>query len=273
MIWITIATAILLTFAWSKHVKAPPPTQHALVNYNSTQICSGAYDKNLDFSTLHENHFEVTTQDGCSSGWVHVPNSWRDWHSEPTGDAKDTWLAFWFPNDVNGTPPTFVNERAGYNKPVHEPFRLQGHGTFVFYTNQPTPSLAENRTSSPGPYDPVPDKDGVYKTGNGVISPVVVSKVEAEYSEGARHGISFVSTKDRRGTECLHWSGTVIASGAVRENGTITEIRIPDSPGMGLDDKVVEALRQWKFKPGQLDGRPAPVKGRNCHQVPGALIL
>jgi TonB family protein len=238
--------AVLLSFVWRKHTNAPHPQQRALINYNSTKICSGAYDKNLDFSTLHESHFEVTTQDGCFSGWVHVPSSWRDWHSEPTGEAKDTWLAFWFPNDVNGTPPAFVNERTGYNKPVHEPFRLQGHGTFVFYTNQPTPSIpAENPTSSPGPYDPVPDKDGVYKPGNGVVSPVIISKVESEYSEGARR---------------MHWTGTVVATGVVQEDGTITQIRIPESPGMGLDDKVIEALRKWKFKPGELDGRPVPVR-------------
>jgi TonB family protein len=58
----------------------------------------------------------------------------------------------------------------------------------------------------------------------------------------------------------MHWNGTVMATGVGQEDGTITQIRIPQSAGMGLDDKVVEALRKWKFKPGELDGMPVPVR-------------
>ena len=30
--------------------------------------------------------------------------------------------------------------------------------------------------------------------------------------------------------------------------------------GMGLDEKALEALKQWKFKPGSKDGKPVKVQ-------------
>lgn len=245
-IWLAIIAAVLLSFAWREHGKTLHSPQHLSVNYNSSRICDQAFDQNLDFSKLHDNHFEITPKEGCFGGWIQVPSAWKDWHFDATGDTSGGWVALWFPNDLTGTPPSFANERRSYNKPAHEPFRLQGRGTFVFYTNQPPRTMEPaTRTRPSGPLDPVPDKDGVYKPGNGVISPVIISKVEPEYSEGARR---------------LHWTGTVVATGVVREDGTITQIRIPNSPGMGLDDKIVEALSKWKFKPGELDGMPVPVR-------------
>ena len=36
-------------------------------------------------------------------------------------------------------------------------------------------------------------------------------------------------------------------------------IRVVRPLGMGLDEKAVEAVGKWKFKPGQKDGHPVAV--------------
>ena len=36
-------------------------------------------------------------------------------------------------------------------------------------------------------------------------------------------------------------------------------VRVIHGLGPGLDDKAVEAVNQWRFKPGEMDGQPVPV--------------
>ena len=85
----------------------------------------------------------------------------------------------------------------------------------------------------------------VYKTGDkGVKAPVLSREVKPNYTESAM----------RRRVQ-----GTVELSAVVRENGvpdTFTVLRALDEE---LDQQAIEALRQWRFKPGTLDGKPVPV--------------
>jgi len=45
----------------------------------------------------------------------------------------------------------------------------------------------------------------------------------------------------------------------VDEKGMPTHVRVVRGVGMGLDEKAVEAVRQYRFKPGTKDGKPVPV--------------
>jgi TonB family protein len=73
---------------------------------------------------------------------------------------------------------------------------------------------------------------------------VVLHKVEPEYSEEARKA---------------KYQGTVLLYIEVDPSGRPTNIRVQRSLGLGLDEKAVEAVRQWKFKPGYKDGKPVTV--------------
>jgi len=85
---------------------------------------------------------------------------------------------------------------------------------------------------------------GVYKVGNGTTAPVVLYKKEPEYSEEARKA---------------KYQGTVVLYIEVDPSGRAVNPRVLRSLGLGLDEKAMEAVRQWKFKPGYRDGKPVTV--------------
>jgi protein TonB len=45
----------------------------------------------------------------------------------------------------------------------------------------------------------------------------------------------------------------------VDEKGMPTHVRVVRGAGMGLDEKAVEAVRQYRFKPAMQDGKPVTV--------------
>jgi len=86
---------------------------------------------------------------------------------------------------------------------------------------------------------------GVYRIGGGVSAPTVLFKVEPEYSEEARKA---------------KWQGTVVLSLVVDETGHPQSLKVLRSLGLGLDQKAIEAVEKWKFKPGVKDGKPVAVQ-------------
>ncbi len=85
---------------------------------------------------------------------------------------------------------------------------------------------------------------GAFRVGGGVSAPVLLSKVEPEYSEEARKA---------------KYQGTVLLYVEVDPSGHATNIRVVRSLGLGLDEKAVEAVKKWKFKPGYRNGQPVTV--------------
>jgi TonB family protein len=85
---------------------------------------------------------------------------------------------------------------------------------------------------------------GAYRIGGGVTAPSILMKVEPEYSEEARKA---------------KWQGTVQLSLVVDDQGRPQSIKVTRSLGLGLDQKAIEAVEKWRFRPGMKDGKPVPV--------------
>ena len=56
--------------------------------------------------------------------------------------------------------------------------------------------------------------------------------------------------------------GTVVLQVEVDPSGRVamTPIRVIRSLGLGLDEKAIEAVKQWKFKPATKNGTPITAK-------------
>jgi len=85
---------------------------------------------------------------------------------------------------------------------------------------------------------------GVYKIGGGVSSPVPIYKPEPEYSEEARKA---------------KFQGSVLLAIVILADGSTTNIRVIRPLGLGLDEKAIEAVQKWKFRPSMKDGHPVAV--------------
>jgi TonB family protein len=86
---------------------------------------------------------------------------------------------------------------------------------------------------------------GAFRVGGGVSAPSVLFKVEPEYSEEARKA---------------KFQGTVVLAIVVDPSGKARDIRVIRPLGLGLDEKAIEAVMKWRFKPGLKDGAAVPVQ-------------
>ena len=50
--------------------------------------------------------------------------------------------------------------------------------------------------------------------------------------------------------------GVVVLLVIVTADGKATNITVVKSPGKGLDEKAIEAVRKWRFTPAMKDGKP-----------------
>ncbi|MGD1105796.1 MAG: TonB family protein [Terracidiphilus sp.] len=83
---------------------------------------------------------------------------------------------------------------------------------------------------------------GVYQVGGRISAPEVVHSVEAEFSDEARRA---------------KYQGVCLISLIVDAQGNPQNIRVARALGMGLDEKAIEAIRQYKFRPAMKDGKTA----------------
>jgi TonB family protein len=80
---------------------------------------------------------------------------------------------------------------------------------------------------------------GAYRVGGGVTAPRILYAPDPEFSEEARKA---------------KYQGTVVLWIVVGTDGRPRDIRVQRSLGMGLDEKAIESIRQWRFEPGRKDG-------------------
>jgi protein TonB len=86
---------------------------------------------------------------------------------------------------------------------------------------------------------------GVRRIGGGVSAPQLLFAPEPEFSEEARKAKA---------------QGNVLVSLWVDDKGNPSHVRVVRGVGMGLDEKAIEAVKQYKFKPAMESGKPVTVE-------------
>jgi TonB family protein len=56
------------------------------------------------------------------------------------------------------------------------------------------------------------------------------------------------------------FEGSVRVSGTMTADGTLTDLKIVKSPGLGLDDGVLKTLKKWKCNPATDNGKNVQTK-------------
>ncbi len=85
---------------------------------------------------------------------------------------------------------------------------------------------------------------GPYRPGSGISPPRLFREVKAGYTDDAR----------RR-----NLTGDVLLEIVVRRDGSVGEVRVIKGLGAGLEQRAVEAVRQWQFDPARRKGVPVDV--------------
>jgi protein TonB len=77
-----------------------------------------------------------------------------------------------------------------------------------------------------------------------VKAPIVISRVEPIYTDEARAN---------------RISGIVIVEAVIGRDGLVKNVQVLKPLPFGLDQAAADAVRQWVFRPGTLNGEPVDV--------------
>jgi len=85
---------------------------------------------------------------------------------------------------------------------------------------------------------------GPYRPGTGITAPAIIREVKPDYTEEGR----------RR-----HLEGDVVLEIVVKSDGSVGSVKLVQGLGAGLDQRAMEAVRQWRFSPAKRYGVPVDV--------------
>jgi len=97
----------------------------------------------------------------------------------------------------------------------------------------------------------VGDGDGPGRSGTGTATiegpltgPVVLFQPDPEFSEEARKA---------------KMQGQVVLEGEIGLDGKVHNVKVRNGLGLGLDEKALEAVTRWRFRPAHRGWRPVPM--------------
>ncbi|HVT97629.1 MAG TPA: energy transducer TonB [Acidobacteriaceae bacterium] len=124
-------------------------------------------------------------------------------------------------------------------------FASQGSGSGSGFGSGSGGGVGSGRGNGIGPGEGGGYGGGVYHVGGGVSNPTLVFAPDPEFSDEARRA---------------KYQGVCVVGLIVDVTGNPQHVHIVRALGMGLDEKAMEAVRQYKFKPAQFKGKNVAVE-------------
>ena len=165
-------------------------------------------------------------------------------------------------------------------KPIAIQLGHGGHSTELVFTGRNTADISDPEDSTPKRYQLAyvpPDAKTVYLRPPMRRSVAKPKKKTQDVPDAARAGSPYGSVVDGMLTghdvrpalpliypnpEVYPWQvpngvqGTVIVEVTIDTGGNVTATKILQRIGHGIDEKVEAAVRNWRFRPATMDGRP-----------------
>jgi periplasmic protein TonB len=142
------------------------------------------------------------------------------------------------------TAPADTRDRAGTTTESPTVADSQGTGSGGGAGSGAGTGLGEGDGAGIGPGSGGGTGGGPYRPGSGITPPAVLREIKPDYTEEAR----------RRGI-----AGDVVLEIIVRSDGSVGEIKVLHGLGGGLDQRAIDAVRQWRFSPARRLGAPVDV--------------
>jgi TonB family protein len=142
------------------------------------------------------------------------------------------------------TAPADNQDRAGVLQQVRSDTESHGPGQGGGTGSGTGTGIGEGDGAGVGPGSGGGTGGGPFRPGSGIEPPRLLREVKADYTEAAR----------RAGT-----TGDVLLEIVVRRDGSVGDVKLLQGLGGGLNERAVQAVRQWRFAPATRRGTPVDV--------------
>ena len=142
--------------------------------------------------------------------------------------------------DNNNTLPNF-----GMTQSPQIALASQGKGSGSGFGQGSGGGIGTGRGTGSGPGSGGGYGGGLMSVGGGVSAPQVIHSAEPEFTDDARR---------------TNYQGNVSVQLIVDSEGNPQNVRLVSHLGMGLDEKAIEAVRQYRFRPAMYQGHPVSVQ-------------